>query len=52
MEVQRAAARFDGVISCSLASESVTTMQSLTFVVKVTTPGNVLVHNNCFCQRG
>jgi uncharacterized repeat protein (TIGR01451 family) len=35
----------NGVISCSLASEAVNATQSLTFVVKVTTPGNVLVNN-------
>jgi uncharacterized repeat protein (TIGR01451 family) len=34
-----------GTISCSLANEAVNATQSITFVVKVTTPGNVLVNN-------
>ena len=34
-----------GTISCKLGSEAVGTTQSITFVVKVKTPGNVLVGN-------
>ncbi len=34
-----------GTISCSLSSEPVKITQTMTFVVKVTTPGNVLVNN-------
>ena len=35
----------NGVISCKLDSEAVNTTQTITFVVKVTTPGSVLVAN-------
>ena len=35
-----------GTISCSLNAEAVGTTQTMVFVVKVTTPGNVLVTNN------
>lgn len=34
-----------GTISCKLTSEAVGATQSVTFVVRVTTPGNVLVSN-------
>ena len=34
-----------GVISCSLSTEAVNATQTITFVVKVTTPGNMLVNN-------
>jgi uncharacterized repeat protein (TIGR01451 family) len=35
----------NGTISCSLSTEAVNVTQSIVFVVKVTTPGNVLVNN-------
>jgi hypothetical protein len=34
-----------GTISCSLPTEAVNAAQTITFVVKVTTPGSVLVNN-------
>lgn len=39
------AAGSTGTISCSLASEAVNVTQSITFVVKINTPGSVLVNN-------